>query len=198
MALGYIFHHESALGKQFFRGLRDFLAMLKRTSRVIGDDDIAMWLLLTPQIDAAEILRDVLCQRRNLRRRACEIAVLAQHEAVVLDHRAAPRCRHQDGVETVLLGFLEPDADIGARPRQRIAVASEMMGQRTATLLVLDQHDLDAVTRQDVDGGLVDARRQNLLGAALKQRNTSAPGAKGRKNASAGGSRRWQATRRQR
>src|ERR1700676_1725231 len=31
MALGYIFHHESVLGKQFFRGLGDFLSVLQRT-----------------------------------------------------------------------------------------------------------------------------------------------------------------------
>ena len=69
----------------------------------------------------------------------------------------------------------EPDGDVGARARQRIVVAAEVMGQRAAALLVLDQHDLDAVTRQQVDGGLIDARRQHLLGAALQQRDPSAP-----------------------
>ncbi len=113
--------------------------------------------------------------------------------AIVLDHRPAARRRHQDGVETVPLGLPEPDGDVGARARQRVAVASEVMGQRAAALLVLDQHDLDAVTRQEVDGGLVDARRQHLLGAALQQRDASAPFALGRENASAGRSRRRQA-----
>jgi hypothetical protein len=50
-----------------------------------------------------------------------------------------------------------------------------MVGQRAAALLVLDQHDLDAVTRQKIDGGLIDARRQHLLGAALQQRDPPAP-----------------------
>src|SRR6266852_8049944 len=51
MSLWYIFHHESALGKQFFRGLCDFLSMLQRTGRVISDDKAAILLLLTPQMD---------------------------------------------------------------------------------------------------------------------------------------------------
>src|SRR5438552_18612877 len=138
MALGYIFHHESALGKQFFQGVRDFLYMLERTSRMICDDDIVMLPLLTLEIDAAEILGDILGQRRNLRCGASEIAVLAQHETVVLDHRAAARRRHQDGVEAVPIGLLEPDGDVGARARQGVAVAPEMVSERAATLLILD------------------------------------------------------------
>ena len=110
---------------------------------------------------------------------ACEVAVLAQHETIVLDDGPAARCRHQDGIEAVPLGLLEPDGDVGARARQCVAVASEVMGQRAAALLVLDQHDLDAVTRQEIDGGLIDARRQDLLGAALQQRDASAPCANG-------------------
>ena len=144
---------------------------------------ISRVLLRWLQFDAADILGDVLCQRGNRGGGAGEIAVLAQHEAIVLDDRAATRRRHQDGIETVPLGLLEPDADVGAGARQRVAVASEMMGQRAATLLVLDQHDLDAVTRQQIDGGLIDARRQHLLGAALQQRDASAPLADGRENA---------------
>ena len=94
MALGYIFHHESVLGKQFFRKLRDFLSVLQRTGRVIGNQrssppTCCRWL----QIDAGEIFGDVLCQRRYLRGGPCEFAILAQHETVVLDHRAATRCR---------------------------------------------------------------------------------------------------------
>src|SRR3979490_2410677 len=68
MALGYIFHHESVLGKQFFRKRRDFLSVLQRTGRVIGDDDVAV-LLRRPQIDAADILREVPGPRPELRGR---------------------------------------------------------------------------------------------------------------------------------
>ena len=110
-----------------------------------------------------------------LRGGAGEIAVLAQHETVVLDHRAAARRRHQDGVEAALFRFPLPHRDVGAGARQRVAVTAEVMGQRAAALLVLDQHDLDAVARQQIDGGLVDARRQHLLGAALQQRDPPAP-----------------------
>jgi len=55
-----------------------------------------------------------------------------------------------------------------ARARQSVVVASEVVGQRAATLLVLDQHDLDAVTRQQINRGLIDARCQHLLGTALQ------------------------------
>ena len=192
MALGYIFHHESVLGKQFFRKPRDFLSVLQRTGRVIGDHEFA-GLLRRQQGDVGDILGDILCQRRYLRRRRGEVAVFAQHESVVLDHRPATRCRHQDGVEAALAGLLEPDRDVGARARQRVVIASEVMGQCAAAPFVPDQHDLDAVTRQKVDGGLIDARRQHLLGAALQQRDPPAPFPTSGKNASAGGSRRRQA-----
>ncbi len=164
---------------------------------MIGDDEIAM-LLRWKQVESADILGDILGQRRNPSGRTSEIAVFAQHETIVLDHRSATRCRDQDGVEAASLGLRQPDTDVGARARQRVAVVSEVMGQRAAALLVLDQHDLDAVTRQEVDGGLIDARRQHLLGAALQQGDPPAPFALGCKNAPAGRSRRRQAARRER
>src|ERR1700726_1178852 len=63
------------------------------------------------------------------------------------------------------------------------------MGQRAATLLVLDQYDLDAVARQDVDRSLVDSRGQHLLRTTLQQRDAAAPLALGSKDAAAGRSR---------
>ena len=57
-----------------------------------------------------------------------EIAVLAQHESVVLDHGAATRCRHQDGIEAASLGFGKPGRDIGAGTAQGIAILPEVMG----------------------------------------------------------------------
>ena len=61
MTLRYIFHHESILGKQIFRKLRDFLAVLKRTGGVIGNDEIAA-APRRRQIEARDILGDVLGQ----------------------------------------------------------------------------------------------------------------------------------------
>ena len=84
-------------------------------------------------------------------------------------------------------GLRRPCRDIGACAGERVAVTAEMMGQCAATLLVLDQHDLDAVARQHVDGGLVDAWRQHLLRAALQQRNAGPTLAGGCKHAAAGG-----------
>ena len=68
----------------------------------------------------------------------------------------------------------------------RIAIPPEVVGERAATLLVPNQDDLDAVTRQKIDGGPVDARRQHLLRAALQQRHTAAPDALGPENLAAG------------
>ena len=120
------------------------------------------------QFDVANILGDILGQRRDPGRRLREIAILAQHVTIVLDHRPAAGRGHQDGVETAALDFRGPGRDVGARARQCVAITAEVMRQRAATLLILDQHDLDAVARQQVDGGLIDARRQHLLGTALQ------------------------------
>src|SRR5436305_14617852 len=103
------------------------------------------------EIEAAEILGDILCESGYLRGGAGEFAVLAQHETVVLDDGPAAGGGHQDGVEAALFRFPLPHADVAAGPRQRIAVLPEVMGERAAALLVLDQHDLDAMARQEVD-----------------------------------------------
>ncbi|MGY4329723.1 hypothetical protein ACVWWG_004140 [Bradyrhizobium sp. LB7.2] len=71
------------------------------------------------------------------------------------------------------------------------------MGQRAAALLVPDKDDLDAVAREEIDGGLVDARRQHLLGAALEQRDPATLLAERCEHTAGGGSRRRQPVRRQ-
>ena len=78
------------------------------------------------------------------------------------------------------------------------AVVAEVMGQRAAALLVPDKDNLDAVARQQIDGGLIDARRQHLLGAALQQRDAAALLAERCENAARQGARRRQPARRQR
>ena len=72
---------------------------------------ISLVLLLRLQIDAATYSVMSLASAETLRGGGGEIAVLAQHETVVLDHRAAARRRHQDGVEAVAIGLCR------ARPR---------------------------------------------------------------------------------
>src|SRR6476660_1228727 len=108
---------------------------------MIADREIA-FLAGWSERDAAEILGDILCQRGYLRGALREFAILAQHETVVLDDRSAARRRDQDGVETTLFRLLFPHVDVAAGPRQRVAVLSEVMGQRAAALLAPDQHDL--------------------------------------------------------
>src|ERR1700677_2269622 len=184
VALGYIFHHESVLGKQFFRQLRDFLPVLKRTSRVISDDDVVA-ALCRREIEPANILGNILGERRNLGGAGGEIAVLTQHETKVLNDGAAARCRHQDGIEAAAIGLRKPGGYVGASEGRCCVLAAHMMGQCAATLLVFDQYDLDAVTGQQADGGLVDAWCQHLLRAPLQQRDPPAPLALSRKNASA-------------
>ena len=123
---------------------------------------------------AGDVFGDVLGERGDLRRIGGKRRVLSQKIAVVLDHGAAAGRGHQDGVEPLAGRFLAPRRDIGASPRQCVLVVAEVMGQRAAALLVPDQDDLDAVAGEETDGGLVDARRQHLLGTALEQRDPAA------------------------
>ena len=176
----------------------DFLSMLQRTGGVIGDHDVAVLRSTACSSRPARYSVMSFASARDPRGRASEIAVLAQHVAIVLDDGSAARRRHQDGVEPALFRPPPASRDVGARARQRVVVAPDVMGQRAAALLVLDQHDLDAVPGQHIDGGLVDARRQHLLGAALQQRDAPAPLARAAKHAAGRGSRRRQAPRRQR
>ena len=75
-----------------------------------------------------------------------------------------------------------------ARAKPSAAVlAAHVMGQCAAALLILDQHDLDAMTGQQTDRGLIDPRRKHLLRATLQQGDPSTPFALGLKNAAGSG-----------
>ncbi len=69
----------------------------------------------------------------------------------------------------------DPGVDVRPRKLQRIAVVAQVMGQRATALLAGDQHDLDAMARQQPRGRIVDGGRQHLLRAALQERDTPAP-----------------------
>ena len=87
------FPHLKAHGRQQrTRLLVDFLAMLQRTSRVIGDC-LARRDHRGFQRHARQHFGDVLGQRRNARRPRRPFGIVLQHEAVVFYHRAAARGR---------------------------------------------------------------------------------------------------------
>src|SRR4030095_14650993 len=96
------------------------------------------------------------------------------------------------------LGFPLPGRDIGPRAGQRVLVVAHVVGERAAALLVLYSHDLDTMAGEQVDGGLIDPRRQHLLRTSLQQRDPSAPLALRGYHTARGRSRWRQAPRRQR
>src|SRR5690606_30694220 len=111
---------------------------------------------------------------RNTRRLPRIGGIEAQHEAVVLDRRAAAGCRDDDGVQPALLDLFEPDVDIAPRRLQRLLLASHMVDERAAADLAGRRYDLDAEAGEQTDRRLVDLWLQHRLGAAGKDRHPRA------------------------
>ena len=103
----------------------------------------------------------------------------AQHEAIVLDRRAAARRRDDDRVEPAAFDLAGPDIDVAARRFERGLLAAHMVDQRAAAGLALGHHDLDAEPGQQPDRRLVDAGIQHRLRAAGEDRDAAAPRAGG-------------------
>src|SRR5215831_17315169 len=64
------------------------------------------------QVDLRQVLGNVLDPRRYLRRLIGIAAILAQHEAVVLERGSATRSRHQDGIKTLAFDLPPPCVDV--------------------------------------------------------------------------------------
>jgi hypothetical protein len=88
MALRRIEHDKTRRRQQVFRLVADFLAVLERTGAVIGDA-LASGLRRLLQADFAHQFGHVARQRRNFRGLFRQFRVVAEHEAVILDCRAA-------------------------------------------------------------------------------------------------------------
>ena len=75
------------------------------------------------QVERRQIFGDVLGQRRNTRRLFGIGRIEAQHEAVVLDRRAAARGGDDDGIEPALIDRARPGVDILPRRGERLLLA---------------------------------------------------------------------------
>ena len=120
------------------------------------------------QAEVGHDLGDVLGDRADPRGLLRVGAVLAQHEAVVLDRGAAARGVDHDGIEPGAVELAAPGVDAGARLAQRRMLLAHVMGERAAAAGPSGDHHLGAVPGQQADGRLVDLRRQHLLGAAAR------------------------------
>src|SRR3984893_6126409 len=109
--------------------------------------------------------------------------ILAQHEAVVLDGRAATRGIDHDGVEPGGEALALPRIDVGPREPESSSLLPEMVDERTAATAALRHHDLAAMTGQKPDRRLVDLRGQHPLRAAEQKGYPHASLAFGREDA---------------
>ena len=141
---------------------------------MIGDGEAGLSRRLR-QVERRQIFGDVLGQRRDARRLLGIGRIEAQHEAVVLDRRAAARRGDDDGVEPAVLDLARPGVDVAARRGERCFLAAHMMDQRAAAGLALRHHDLDAEPGQQPDRRLVDAGLEHRLRAAGEDRDAAAP-----------------------
>src|SRR5215831_8266713 len=172
MSFRYIFHHETDLAKQFFRRARNFLSVLERAGRMVGNYKPS-GTTLGRQIEPAEILADISGEPRHA---DCLIRirlVVAKHIAVILHRGAASRGGDQDGIEA--LDLRGPCIDLTAGGRECRLFASHVMDEGAATALI-GHHHLDAVAREEADRGSVDRGGDHGADAAGQQRHPAAPG----------------------
>src|SRR6185437_409499 len=132
------------------------------------------------QSDFAHEFGYVARERRNGLGSLGEFGIVSEHEAIVLDHRAASGCVDDDRVEPAVLDLPRPGENVGARVTVR--VLSEMMGERAAASGARSDHHLAAMASQEPDRGFIDLGRQNLLSAAAEQRDAAGSLPLARKN----------------
>src|SRR5215469_14274558 len=104
------------------------------------------------QLEATQILADILGEPRHAQRLGGVGFIGAQQIAVVLDYGAATRGRDQDGVEALALDLCGPGVDLAAGGAERLGLAAHMVGKGTAAALICNHH-LDAMAGQEADGG---------------------------------------------
>ena len=92
--------------------------------------------------------------------------ILPEHEAVILDRRAAARRGDDDGVEPLPVHLGDPGVDVALGEGVALLVPAHVMDERAAAPLPLRLHHLDAVAVEEPDGRLVEAGLEHRLGAA--------------------------------
>ena len=104
--------------------------------------------------------RDVAGERRDPRAPcSAQAGSSREHEAVILDRRAAARGVDDDGVEPGAVDLARPGVDVGARAGRAPRSLPDVMGERAAAAGARGDHHLDAVAGQQPDRRLVDLRR---------------------------------------
>ena len=122
------------------------------------------------QLDAGEEFDDVLCLGAD-NRRPCRIdRIKAQHEAIILDRRAAARGGDDDRIDP----GIGPVMHIAPGPPDGIRLLAHMMGERAATGFASGNHHFVTQPRQKADGGGIDGRFDDALHAAHEQRHAAA------------------------
>ncbi len=161
VALGHVAHGEAGVGEQRLRLLADLLAVLHRAGGVVGDRQAVPAPLASSRSSVGEILGDVLGERRDAVGLARRRPRRPEHEAVVLDRRAAARRGDDDGVEALALDLARPGVDVGRAKAS--AASSRPMWWTSAPQQPspFGAHDLDAVAVEQADGGGVDAGREH-------------------------------------
>src|SRR5260370_36045296 len=86
--------------------------------------------------EAAEVFRDVHGKTRDAAGLLGVGLVGAQHEAIVLEHRAAAGCRNNDRVQPLALDLTCPGIGLAPRGATGLALAAEVINQAAAATLV--------------------------------------------------------------
>src|SRR6202045_3758081 len=123
---------------------------------MIGDHGPLM-LAAGREREAAEVFRDVQGKTRDAASLLGVGLVGAQHEAIVLERRAAAGRRNNDRIQPLALDLACPGIGLAPGGGAGLARAAEVMDQGAATTLV-GNDDFDAMAREQANGGRIDGR----------------------------------------
>ena len=172
---------EARRGEECLRSGVNTLPVLHRAGGMISDapDGGGNLTQRRAQAERRDHLGDIASERGDPRRLLRKGWFLAQHEAVILDRRAATGGIYRDGVEPGGETLAFPRIDVGARETERRRLLAEMVGKRSATAAAARDHDFATVAGKQPDRRLVDLRCQHPLGASRQQRDPHSPHACG-------------------
>ncbi len=121
---------------------------------------------------AGQELADITRQAGHLRGAIRIERIVAQNEAVILDHRAAAGCCDEDRVERRAQMLAVPRVDVVARGNQARLFAPHVMDERATAAFTTDKDGFISGACQHADGCGPDGRPQHGLRATLQQRDT--------------------------
>ncbi|OBQ27934.1 MAG: hypothetical protein AN485_24245, partial [Anabaena sp. MDT14b] len=130
MALWHFAHPEACGGEQLFRPVLELLAMLHRAGGMVGHAQVEV--ANRSHFKGFHELADVHGEGRDAGRLPGIGRVILQHEAVILDRRAATRCRDEDGVEAGALDLGHPGVDVAPGGGMAGVLLAHMVHQRAA------------------------------------------------------------------